>query len=151
MAMIWAALLFSILANVAVSTARANEPDPVVYDVEAFEQECRELSPAEQEYLEAVVMADGCAVFVERFDQLALLLQERFDRADERAGQPRDVEVVNGEPVAVAEAEPVSMEMTEEAITAAGSAQKEAIWAFAGLAVGLFFGYALYRQVMARG
>lgn len=151
MALIWAALLFSILVNVAVSTARANESDPVVYDVEAFEEECREPTPAEEQYIEYLAIVGLCDVAVERMDQLARMLQERLDRADARGGQPREVEVVNGEPVAVAEAEPLSMEMTEEAVTAAGQAQKEAIWAFSGLAVGLFFGYALYRQVMARG
>lgn len=156
MAIIWGAVLFSLLTNFAVSAARADGPEgPVKYEVEQLETGCEDLDAAAEQYTEVIGPAGLCAVLVERLDQVGLLLDDQ--RIRQRLVEIRDlvdageVKIVNGEPVAVSESEPVSLEMTEEAVTAAGMAQREAIWAFAGLAVALFAGYALYRQVMPRG
>lgn len=151
MSLIWGALLFSILCNFAVGSARADEPDaPAVYDVEVFEKTCPESDSSSQQYEEVVAIAGLCEVFVERFDALGLVLDDQ--KIGNRLQAIRQgIPITNEDPLAVAEQEPVSLEMTEEAVTAAGAAQKEAIWAFAGVAIGLFFGYGLYRQVLARG
>lgn len=144
----------SVVYAVAADPASAEEPpveEPVVYDVEAFEQECPDADSAGQQYQEIIETAAGaCRVWVERFDQFALLVQDQ-DLGKKLQGIRSGIPITNEEPLAVAETEPVSLEMTEAAVTAAGNAQKEAVWAFAGLAVGLFFGYGIYRQVMARG
>lgn len=148
MALIWASLLFSILCNFAVGVARA-EPGPVVYEVEGFEKACPEVDSATEQYVEVVAIAGMCEAWVERLDHLGLLIDDQHVGRELR-GIREGIPITN-ETLPVVEQEPVSLAMTEEAVTAAGAAQKEAIWAFAGVAIGLFFGYGIYRQVLARG
>lgn len=86
-----------------------------------------------------------------RADGQRQVTNERLDDLVEQLEGPVPVSVA-GQPVEVVDAagEQYSDDLAT-AVDASGAATKESLWFIAGLAVALFAGYALYRQVMPRG
>lgn len=77
------------------------------------------------------------------------LSNEKLTSLVQRLDSPLAVEWEEAQPVQESGA-PAASEELVASVDASGEAVKEAVWFLAGLAVALFAGYGLYRQVMPR-